>query len=97
MTFVQIVEMRSKNFEELSAIGDEFFAATDGKRTLERSYLGRDCNDPDRYFLLAFFDSYESAMENSQLPETTALAEKQTPLLEGPPTFVDLDILEERS
>jgi hypothetical protein len=30
------------------------------------------------------------------LPETTTLAEKQTPLLDGAPTFVDLDILEER-
>ena len=30
------------------------------------------------------------------LPETTTLAEKQTQLLDGAPTFVDLDILEER-
>lgn len=97
MSFVQVAEMRTKNFAELSAIGDEFFAATDGKRTLQRSYLGRDRNDPNRYFLLAFFDSYESAMENSKLPETTALAEKQAPLLDGAPTFLDLDILEERS
>jgi quinol monooxygenase YgiN len=96
MNFVQVVEMRTRNFDELSAIGDEFFAATDGKRTLKKSYLGRDRNDPDRYLLLAFFDSYESAMENSKLPETTALAEKQAPLLDGPPTFFDLDILEER-
>ena len=89
--------MRSKNFEQLSAIGDEFFAATDGKRTIKRSYLGRDRHDPDRYFALAYFDSHESAMENSQLPETTALTEKQMPLLDGPPTFVDLNIFEERT
>ena len=48
-------------------------------------------------FLLAFFDPYESAMENSKLPETTALAGTQAPLLDGPPTFLDVDILEERS
>jgi quinol monooxygenase YgiN len=97
VTFVQIIEMRSKNYDELQALGDEFFAATEGKRTLQKSVLGRDRNDPDRYFILAFFDSYEAAMENSNLPETNAFAEKQMPLLEGPPTFFDLDILEERS
>jgi hypothetical protein len=96
MSFVQIVEMRTKEFEELSAIGEEFFQATEGKRTLRRSYLGRDRNDPERYFILAFFDSYESAMQNSNLPETADLAERQMRLLEGTPTFVDLDILEER-
>ena len=34
MAFIQIIEMRSKNFDELQALGDEFFAATEGKRTV---------------------------------------------------------------
>lgn len=97
MSFVQIIEMRSKSYDELKAIGDEFFAATGGKRTLQRSVVTRDRNDPDRYFILAFFDSYESAMENSNLPETAALADKQMTLLDAPPTFFDLDIIEDRS
>jgi hypothetical protein len=89
--------MRSRNFDELQALGDEFFAATAGKRTLQRSLVTRDRNDPDRYLILAFFDSYESAMENSNLPETAAFAEKQMPLLDGPPTFFDLDVIEDRT
>jgi quinol monooxygenase YgiN len=97
MAFVQIIEMHTKNYEELQALGDEFFAATEGKRTLQRSFVTRDRNDPDRYLILAFFDSYESAMENSNLPETAAFAEKQMPLLEGPPTFYDLDVIEDRT
>jgi quinol monooxygenase YgiN len=97
MAFVQIIEMRTKNYEELQALGDEFFAATEGKRTLQRSNVTRDRNDPDRYLILAFFDSYESAMENSNLPETAAFAEKQMPLLDGPPTFYDLDVIEDRT
>ncbi len=97
MAFVQIIEMRSKNYEELKALGDEFFATTEGKRTLQRSVVTRDRNDPDRYLLLVFFDSYEAAMENSNLPETAAMAEKQMALLDGPPTFFDLDVIEERS
>ncbi len=97
MAFVQIIEMHTKNYDELQVLGDEFFAATEGKRTLQRSFVTRDRNDPDRYLILAFFDSYESAMENSNLPETAAFAEKQMPLLDGPPTFYDLDVIEDRT
>jgi hypothetical protein len=97
VAFVQIIEMRTKNYEQLQALGDEFFAATEGKRTLRRSLVTRDRNDPDRYLILAFFDSHESAMENSILPETAAIAEKQMPLLDAPPTFYDLDIIEDRA
>lgn len=57
----------------------------------------RDRNDPDRYLILAFFDSYESAMENSGLAETAAFAEKQAPLLDGPPTFFDLEVIDDRT
>jgi hypothetical protein len=57
----------------------------------------RERNDLDRFMILAFFDSYESAMENSNLPETAAFAEKQTPLLDGAPTFYDLDVIEDRT
>jgi hypothetical protein len=67
------------------------------ERTLQRSFVTRDSNDPDRFMILAFFDSYESAMEDSNLPETAAFAEKQMPLLDGPPTFYDLDVIEDRT
>jgi quinol monooxygenase YgiN len=96
MSFIQIIEMHTKNFDELSALGDQFFEATEGKRTVRRSVIARDRNDPERYVLVVFFDSYESAMENSNLPETAAFAEKQMSLLDGPPTFHDLDIVEDR-
>jgi hypothetical protein len=43
------------------------------------------------------FDSYESAMENSDLPETSASAEQHMKTSEGPPVFYDLDILEDRA
>ena len=97
MSFVQIIELRTKSSEELRALADEYLAATEGKRTVRRSVVTRDRNDPDRHVLIVFFDSYESAMENSNLPETTELAEKQRALLDGPPSFSDLDVVEDRS
>ena len=97
MSFIQIIEMRTKSFDQLRALGDQFFEATEGKRTVRRSVLTRDRNDPERYVLVVFFDSYESAMVNSNLPETAEFAEQQRPLLEGPPTFYDLDVVEDRT
>jgi hypothetical protein len=41
------------------------------------------------------FDSYESAMANSSLPETKASAEQYMKVSDGPPVFHDLDILED--
>ena len=36
-------------------------------------------------------------MANSNLPETTEFGLSQTALLDGPPVFTDLDVIEERS
>lgn len=69
--------------------------ATEGRRTVRRELLARDHSDPDRYFAVVFFDSYESAMANSSLPETKASAEQYMKVSDGPPVFHDLDILED--
>ena len=39
MSFIQIIEMRTKNHEELQALGDEYFERTEGRRTLKRSRI----------------------------------------------------------
>ncbi len=41
------------------------------------------------------FPSYEQAMANSHLPETSAFAGQLTALCDGPPTFRNLDVLRE--
>jgi hypothetical protein len=97
MEFVQIIEMRTKNVDEITQLEREWEKATEGKRTLRRSIVGRDRNDPDRYLVLAFFDSYESAMANSNLAETTEFGQKQAAVLDEPMRFTDLDIIEDHS
>jgi hypothetical protein len=57
----------------------------------------RERNDLDRFMILAFFDSYESAMENSELPQTQEYAGKMRELMDGEPTFYDLDVIEDRT
>ncbi|SHN87817.1 hypothetical protein SAMN05660350_04238 [Geodermatophilus obscurus] len=95
MSFIQIVEMRSRDIEELEALYEKWERATEGTATLRRSILTRDRSDPHQVTVIAFFDSYEAAMQNSRLPETTALAEKAAALAEGPLAFRDLDVLDE--
>jgi hypothetical protein len=97
MEFIQIIECRTSRIEELKALEDEWEKATEGKRTLRRSIVTRDRKDPNRYLILAFFDSYESAMENSNLPETNEFGQRQAALLDSPMTFTDLDVVEDRS
>jgi hypothetical protein len=42
------------------------------------------------------FDSYESAMENSNRQETAEFASKMAALCDGPPTFYNLDVMRTR-
>jgi quinol monooxygenase YgiN len=97
MEFIQIVEVRTKRFDELAALEEEWARSTEGKRTLRRAIVTRDRNDPDRHLILAFFDSYDEAMANSNLPETNEFGQKQAALLDTAPVFHDLDVLSERS
>jgi hypothetical protein len=95
MKFVQLIEMRTKSVDELMKLEDEWRRATEGKRTLRKAYVCRDRNDEGRHIVIAFFDDYDSAMVNSNLPETQSFGEKQFALLDGPPSFTDLDVIDE--
>jgi hypothetical protein len=96
MAFVQIMQFRTTDLDAVRKIEEEWRAATEGKRTIRREITARDRNDPDRYVGLVFFDSYESAMENSNLPETDAAARQLQAITEGL-TFQDLDVIDEWS
>ena len=97
MAFIQIIEMRTDNVDEIMKLEQEWRDATEGKRTLRRAVVGRDRNDPKRHVVVAFFDSYESAMVNSNLPETAEFGAKQNALLDGSMQFTDLDVVDDRS
>ena len=97
MSFVQIMQLQTSKINEIRAAVDEWEKATEGKRTVGRSVVCQDRDNPGRYCVIVFFDSYEDAMRNSELPETDALSKKTLALSDGPPTFFNLDVIEERS
>jgi quinol monooxygenase YgiN len=96
MPFVQLMDMHTKKVDEIQRLETEWEKATEGQRTLRRSIVCRDRNDPEHYVVIAFFDDYDSAMVNSNLPETAEFGQKQAALLDGPMQFTDLDVIDER-
>ncbi|MBV9356429.1 MAG: hypothetical protein JO023_12985 [Chloroflexi bacterium] len=92
MAFVQIMEVTAPDIAALQQLNTEWETATEGKRTARRQLVTRDRKNPNRYLILVFFDSYESAMQNSNLPETQAFAQRFQQALGGA-TFHDLDVI----
>lgn len=97
MAFLQIMTFRTSEIDAASQIHDQWRQATEGKRTLRREVLARDLDNPGRYVVLAYFDSYESAMQNSQLPETQHAAEQFEKLSEEPMSFRNLEVLDDQA
>jgi len=97
MGFVQIIEFRTSKFDEMRQVEQEWEQATEGSRKTVRRVLTQDRDHPGRYLNIVFFDSYDDAMANSALPETGAFSKKMMGLADGPPTFYNLDVVDDRS
>jgi hypothetical protein len=97
MAFVQIVGYRTSRYDEMSKLGEEWEAAAAADSTVRRVITCQDRDDPGRYVDIVFFDSYEDAMTNSNLPVTREFAQKMAALADGEPTFDNLDVLEDRT
>jgi hypothetical protein len=93
MAFVQIIEMTTTKVPEIEGLMNEWMAATAGRRSASRSLLTKDRERPDTFLQVVEFPSYEEAMANSALPETTAFAEKLSALCVSGPTFRNLDLV----
>ncbi len=95
MKFMQVIEYRTAQFDEVNKLMDAWFAQTEGKRTVAQGFTGRDREEPGKYVDVVVFPSYEEAMRNNDLPETQALAGKMASLCDGEVTFHNLDLVRE--
>lgn len=95
MSFVQVIDYKSSKPDEIRRIHDEWTEATKRKRSAKRLLLAKYHDDPSSFCEIVFFDSYEDAMENSRLPETEEFAKRLGDAIDGEPTYVDLDVVEE--
>jgi hypothetical protein len=97
MAFVQIVEFQTSRADEMRKLGDEWESSAKDTSTARRRILCEDRDNPGHHFNIVIFDSYESAMENSNLPETTEFGQRQAALLDQPMVFTDLDVVADSS
>lgn len=95
MAFVQLIEFETSRMDEMRALGDQWEQAAGDDSRARRRILCQDRDHPNRYCNIVFFDSYESAMENSELPATQEFAQKMMGLSDGPARFHNLDVLDD--
>jgi quinol monooxygenase YgiN len=93
MTFLQIMEVETDDFEGLERLHEQWLAESDGQRTVTREWVTRDRDDPNRYVMIVEFPSYEAAMRNNDLPATARIAEGMARLATSPPQFRNLDLV----
>jgi len=92
MGFIQIIELTTTKPDEVEALVSEWREATPNLRKARRGTLTQDRDKPHTYLQIVEFESYEDAMANSSLPETSAFAEKVAKLCDAPAIFRNLDI-----
>ncbi|MET9800926.1 ester cyclase [Streptomyces sp. NPDC006368] len=95
MSFVQVIDLRTRRVDELRGLMDQWIQATEGKRTATHSIVGKDRSDDTHVLEIVEFPSYEEAMKNSNLPETNRIFEQMMALCDGEPSFTDLDVVQD--
>jgi hypothetical protein len=96
MAFVQILEFRTSKIEEMRRLGDEWESAAGGASRVTRRLLCEDRDRPGLYLNIVFFDSYEAAMENSNLPVTGEFSQRMAEICDAGATFQNLDVIEDQ-
>ncbi|HEX9530367.1 MAG TPA: hypothetical protein VF954_04455 [Acidimicrobiales bacterium] len=92
MPFIQTIEYQTTRIDELNTLVDGWLEKTKGKRAATRGTQTRDRDAANTYMQIVEFPSYEDAMLNSKLPETSELAAQMAALCDGPPKFRNLDV-----
>src|SRR5207253_6642218 len=94
MAFLQTISFTTSRIDEVTAAEREFegAGAAPGYRGAK---LVKDRDRENAYMVVAEFDSYELAMENSARPETDAFARKMAELVDGRPTYGNYDVIDE--
>ncbi|GGX38204.1 ester cyclase [Streptomyces fructofermentans] len=93
MTFVQLIDCKTRRFDEMNRLMDTWVEQAKGHRTATHSVLGKDRADDSHFIEIVEFPSYEEALRNSSLPETDKIFREMVALCDEMPTFTDLDVV----
>ena len=61
--FVQIIQYKTSNFDDMQKLADKFREQTEGRRTVARVMVCKDRDNADQFMTIAEFPSYEAAMK----------------------------------
>ena len=89
--FVQIIEFKTSRFDDIKQLADDYDLNAGGN-TARRVNICEDRDNPGTFYNIVEFDSYDSAMKNSERAEVGQFAEQMQKLCDGPPKFYNLDI-----
>ena len=95
--FIQIIEYQTSRIEEVEALGKEFreqSAQATGVAKPLRGTVTADQDRPGFYLSIIEFESAEAAMEASNRPETQEFFGRLSGLMDGPPRFYNLAVVE---
>jgi|SRR5688500_13376061 hypothetical protein len=97
MTFIQIIEYQTSRLAEVEELGKQFredsAKVTGGAKPL-RGTVTADQDRPGHYLSLIEFESAEDAMEASSRAETQEFFGRLTELMDGPPKFYNLGVMD---
>jgi heme-degrading monooxygenase HmoA len=97
MKFVQTIRFSTTRIDDIMAMSNEF---DEQQGNQAPGFLGvkilKDRDRENAYVVMAEFESYEQAMENSARPETDAFAKRMAEAVDGQPGFDNYDVINER-
>ena len=96
MRYIQLVEFNTHHpVDEVKQALDAWLETSRGKRTLHMAVVAADHDRPNHYWELLEYTSEQDAVKTAELPETKAAFERWSSLLDGRPTFHNLDVVEQ--
>jgi quinol monooxygenase YgiN len=95
MKFVQTITFTTSREDEMRALSRGWREEAGEAPGLIRSIMLKDRDRENAFMVIAEFESYELAMENSARPETDAMAKRMAELVDAPPVFTNYDVIEE--
>ncbi|WP_175412682.1 hypothetical protein [Streptomyces sp. TRM64462] len=96
MKFIQIVDFETERVDEMRGVMGEWDDEAERRDySPTSSVLLKDRDNPNRYYAVVTFNSYDEAMRNSDDPRTSEMAGRLEALCTRPTKFVNCDVLEE--
>jgi len=91
--FVQIMEFDTTRIDDVEALSKRMQQERGDDLLASKATITEDRDRRGHYCVIVEFDSYEEAMKNSNDPATGKYSEQMGALLDGPPTFRNLDVI----